>query len=109
DDALSSGPLAFNDDGDAFYMLDSRGRDTAALVLIDAQTGDTREVIAGSDEADVANVLFHPTTNEPLAYAVERERVEWTALDADTGARLAALDAALTGDFAVVSQTRDNT
>lgn len=108
EDALSSTPLTFNDEGDAFYMLDSRGRDTAALVLIDAATGKTRQVIASSDEADVAGVLFHPLTNEALAYAVERARVEWTALDRETGERLEALDEALSGDFSIVSQTRDN-
>jgi dipeptidyl aminopeptidase/acylaminoacyl peptidase len=108
EDALSSGPLTFNDEGDAFYMLDSRGRDKAALVLIDAGTGETRDVVAGSDEADVADVLFHPLTHEPLAYAVERERFEWVALDRETGERLAALDEALSGDFEIASQTRDN-
>ncbi len=108
EDALSSAPIGFNDEGDAFYMLDSRGRDKAALVLVDAGTGETRDVIASSDAADVSDVVFHPTTNEPLAYAVERERVEWQALDDETAAQLAALDDALSGDFAVVSQTRDN-
>lgn len=108
EDALSSNPIAFNDKGDAFYMLDSRGRDKAALVLIDAETGETREVVASSDQADVSDVVFHPLTNEPLAYAVERERVEWIALDDDTREQLEALDDALSGDFAVVSQTKDN-
>jgi dipeptidyl aminopeptidase/acylaminoacyl peptidase len=108
DDALSSGPLAFTDAGDAFYMLDSRGRDTAALVLVDVETGETREVIASSDAADVSDVLFHPTTNEPLAYAIQRERVEWTALDNETAERLATTERSLSGDFAIVSQTRDN-
>ncbi len=108
EDALASSALQFNDAGDGFYMLDTRGRDKAALVLIDAETGETEEVIAQSDEADVSDVLFHPDTNEPLAYAVEKERVRWTALDDETEARLSALDAALEGDFQIVSQTRDN-
>jgi dipeptidyl aminopeptidase/acylaminoacyl peptidase len=89
-------------------MLDSRGRDKAALVLIDAETGETREVVAKSDAADVSDVVFHPLTKEPLAYAVERERVEWIALDDATRAQLEALEGALSGDFAVVSQTKDN-
>lgn len=108
EDALSSAPIAFNDKGDAFYMLDSRGRDKAALVLIDAETGETRKVIASSNEADVSDVVFHPLTNEPLAYAVERERVEWHALNDETREQLKALEEALTGDFGVVSQTKDN-
>ena len=108
EDALSSTPLGFNAEGDAFYMLDSRGRDTAALVLVDFASGETREVIASSEEADVAAVLFHPLTHEPLAYAVERERVVWTALDDSVARQLEALDDALSGDFDIVSQTRDN-
>lgn len=109
EDALASNGLGFNDAGDAFYMLDTRGRDKAALVLIDAATGETREVIAESEVADISNVLFHPTTSEPLAYAVEKERVEWTPLNAETAEDFAALDAALTGDFTVTSQNKDNT
>lgn len=109
EDALSSTPLQFNAEGDAFYMLDSRDRDKAALVLIDARTGETRKVIASSDVADVSDILFHPTTHEPLAYAVERERVEWIALDDTTRRQLRALDRVLTGDFEVVSRTKDNT
>lgn len=108
EDALSSGPIAFNDAGDAFYMLDSRGRDKAALVLIDVKTAETRAVVASSDEADVSDVVFHPTTDEPLAYAVERERVEWHALDDRTGEQLEALEEALSGDFSIASQTKDN-
>jgi hypothetical protein len=77
-------------------------------VLIDAGTGETRDVVASSDEADVSDVLFHPLTHEPLAYAVERERFEWVVLDRETGERLAALDEALSGDFEIASQTRDN-
>ena len=108
EDALSSAPLGFNAEGDAFYMLDSRGRDTAALVLVDVENGETRAVIASSNEADVARVLFHPQTHEPLAYAVERERVVWTALDDRVAGQLEALDDALSGDYDIVSQTRDN-
>jgi dipeptidyl aminopeptidase/acylaminoacyl peptidase len=108
EDALSSGPLQFNDTGDAFYALDSRGRDKGALVLIDTQTGATRGLIASSDDADIARVIFDPRTHEPLAYAVEHERVEWTALDSETARRLAAIDVQLTGDFGVASQSRDN-
>ncbi|MBB5518131.1 S9 family peptidase [Amphiplicatus metriothermophilus] len=108
EDALSSGALAFNDAGDAFYMLDSRGRDKAALTLVDAASGETRKVIAASDMADVSDVLIHPLTNEPLAYAVEKERVKWTALDRKTRRQLDALDKALEGDFQIVSQTKDN-
>ncbi|HEY8521606.1 MAG TPA: S9 family peptidase [Gammaproteobacteria bacterium] len=108
DDALSSSPLAFNDAGDAFYMLDSRGRDKAALVLVDAESGETLEVVASSERADISRVIFHPLTDEPLAYAIERERVEWTALDEETARRLRVLDDALEGDFTIASQTRDN-
>ncbi|MBB4660324.1 alpha/beta hydrolase family protein [Parvularcula dongshanensis] len=108
EDALASGPLQFNAAGDGFYMLDTRGRDKAALVLVDAASGETRDVIAESDEADVSKVIFHPTTHEPLAYAVEKERVKWEALDKRTRRQLAALDEALEGDFEVVSQTKDN-
>lgn len=107
-DALSVEFLRYNDAGDGFYMLDTRGRDKAALTLLDAATGEVREVIAESDAADVTAVLFHPTSDEPLAYGVNKERMVWTALNEETGADLAAIDERLTGDFSIQSMTNDN-
>ena len=42
DDALTTSPLAFDKSGNTLYLLDSRGRNTAALAALDLATGQKR-------------------------------------------------------------------
>lgn len=109
DDAMSSQPLQFNAEGDGLYMLDSRGRNFAALVLIDADTGEVRQTLVEPEDADISDVIFHPETNAPLAYRTERLRGTWFALDEALSKDLQTIGATVKGDWSVTSQTRDNT
>ncbi len=108
EDAMSSQPLSFNAAGDGFYMLDSRGRNFAALVVIDAQSGEVRETLVEPESADISDVIFDPETYEPIAYQVDRLRGQWSGLNAEGSAAIAGLNEALTGDWTVTSQTRDD-
>ncbi len=89
------------------YFYDSRGRDTAALVAWDFETGEL-EVIAEDPRVDIGGVLFHPTEHRPQAYATEWTKREWHALDPAIAADLEHLSAATPGDFEVVSRSADD-
>ncbi|RYD60873.1 MAG: S9 family peptidase, partial [Sphingomonadales bacterium] len=52
EDFFTTAPIGFNKDGTTLYWVDSRGRDKAALVKMDAASLKT-DVIAGSDKADI--------------------------------------------------------
>ncbi|MEL7481459.1 MAG: S9 family peptidase [Pseudomonadota bacterium] len=106
EDFLTTNAFGFNADNSAMYGVDSRGRDKAAMVEISTETGDAT-VIAQSDKADINNAILHPTTYEPLAYASEYQRSEWTALNDETAADLAFLDGKLDGDFQILAVTDD--
>lgn len=108
EDTQTARPIAFAADGASFLMLDSTGRDRAALVRVDAATG-VKTVLGESARADVDDVWLDPATNTPHAYAAEYLRPEWRALDNDGQADLDFLDRQLTGDFSVVSRSADNT
>lgn len=56
----------FTPDGRALLMLDSRGRDTAALAELDLKTGEA-SLIAVEDRADIAGLLIDNATKRPLA------------------------------------------
>ena len=43
DDMTTSIALYFEAEGRTLYMLDSRGRDTSALMAVDTETGETTE------------------------------------------------------------------
>ena len=107
EDAMSSAPLAFEAGGASFLMLDSTGRDRAALVRVDLATG-VKTVLGESARADVADVWLDPVTQAPEAFASEYLRREWRAIDAEAQADLEFLDAQLTGDFRVASRSADD-
>jgi dipeptidyl aminopeptidase/acylaminoacyl peptidase len=106
DDVFNTAPIGFNRANDAIYMLDSRGRDTAALVKMDAATGKTT-VLATDDRADVAGLVVDPVTFEPLGYSSNYLKNEWTALDPSFKADLAFLEGKLPGELAFASATDD--
>ncbi|MEM9208965.1 MAG: prolyl oligopeptidase family serine peptidase, partial [Pseudomonadota bacterium] len=107
DDALTSAPLGFNEMGTGFYMLDSSGRDTTALLLIDYET-DERTIIAESPLGDISEIIADPATNEPLAYAVNHTRKAWFGLTPAATDILAHLEQDLSGEISVLAQTEDN-
>ena len=106
EDFLTTNAFGFDRSNEYIYAADSRGRDKAAFVKIDAQSGKS-ELIASSDNADIGNVLLHPTTHEPLAYAVDYLRKDWFALDESLGEDLAFFKKQLNGDLSIVSTTSD--
>jgi dipeptidyl aminopeptidase/acylaminoacyl peptidase len=106
EDFFTTSPIGFNRDGTTLYWVDSRGRDTAALVKMDAASLKT-EVIAESDRADIQAVRIDPETFEPIAYSVNYLRSEWTPLTAGAKADLDFLTSKLPGEVSVISTTDD--
>ncbi|WP_447727236.1 S9 family peptidase [Sphingomonas koreensis] len=106
EDFFTTNPIGFNKDGTTLYWVDSRGRDKAALVKMDAASLKT-EVIAASDKADIAGLLTDPETYEPIAYSVNYLKNEWTPLNAAAKADLAFLKANLPGEVTITSATDD--
>ncbi|MEO7634119.1 MAG: S9 family peptidase [Sphingomicrobium sp.] len=87
EDSLTTSPAGFTADGKTLYWIDSRGRNTAALIAQDVASGAT-EVIGESAKADVGTVLQNPTTLRAEAYRADYLRPEWSPLDKDIGATL---------------------
>ena len=107
DDSLSTAPLGYTADGKTLYWLDSRDRETAALIAQDVATG-KRTVIGSDPRADIGGAIADPKSGKVLAYGVEYLRNEWKPLDKSVGADVAFLEGKLKGDIAVTSQTLDN-
>jgi dipeptidyl aminopeptidase/acylaminoacyl peptidase len=88
--------LDFSDDGNTLYMLDTRGRDKAALVTIDMTTRQEK-VLAEDPEADINHVVF--CDRVPLAARATKARARWYPLDPGTAKDLALLAAYGPGDI----------
>ncbi len=108
DDYLTSDFVGFDASGNYLYALDSRNKDTAALIRIDTRDGSV-EPLGVNARADVAKVLFHPTTNRPLAFAAEYLTQEWDVLDPAFADDFDFLRQQLDGNIGIVSMTDDLT
>jgi dipeptidyl aminopeptidase/acylaminoacyl peptidase len=106
EDVLTTNMIGFDADGSHIYVVDSRDRDTAALVRVALADGAV-ELLAEDARADISAVLVDPQTYEVEAYSVEYTRTEWHALSARAKTDLAVLRKTLTGDLGFLSTTDD--
>ncbi|MFC5742194.1 S9 family peptidase [Dyella tabacisoli] len=104
DDSQTTTPAGFTYDGKTLYWLDSRGRDTAALVAQDVASG-TTAVLAENPRADVGEVLLDPKTGKAQAYSVDYLKTEWSAIDPAIAGDLSFLKSQLKGNIWITSRT----
>lgn len=104
EDDLTTHLRGLNRAGDTLYMVDSRGRDTAALVAVDEPAGETR-VLAEDARADAGEVLIHPGTGEAQAVSFNYTRSEWIVIDDAIADDLSRLRTVADGDISVVDRT----
>ncbi|MBK8915298.1 MAG: S9 family peptidase [Phycisphaerales bacterium] len=106
-DSLTTAPLGFDKSGGTLYMLDSRERNTGALVAVNLTDG-AKRLIAEHAHADAAGVLSHPTEKTIHAVSFNYLRNEWKILDKAVAADFDYLRTLGHGDIEVVSQTLDD-
>ncbi len=107
EDALTTQLIGFDVAGTTLYALDSRGRDKAALVTLDVESG-APKVLAQSEKADVNDTLVHPATGKVQAAQVEYLREEWQPIDPAVKGDIEFLNANARGEWKVTSRSRDD-
>ncbi len=107
EDALNTGLRGFNKAGDAVYLSDSRGRDTAALLEMDLATQETR-LIAEDPRVDAGALMRHPTEKYPQAASFTYQRRRWEVLDEGVREEFGYLRELQDGDFWVGSRTLED-
>ncbi len=97
-------------DGKSALAIDSRGRDTAAVVRITLGRGmPTAKILAEDPKADASSVLLHPKTSAPQAVRFMYERTTWKVIDKSLAPDLAALAKIDAGaDVAIHTRTLDD-
>lgn len=107
EDSQTTSPSGFSDDGKTLYWVDSRGRDTAALIAQDWASG--AQTVLGQDaRADLGNVLIDPRTGRVDAYSVNYLTESWKGLAPATQADLDWLTSKLKSAPLVTSRTDDD-
>lgn len=107
EDSQTTSPAGFTTDGKTLYWIDSRGRNTAALLAQDVATGKTN-VVAESARADIGDPMFNPQTGRAEAYVEDYLKSEYVAIDPALKEDLAYLKAANKGQFTITSRTESD-
>lgn len=116
EDVLATAFLGFAANAREFYTLDSRGRDTAALFVVDAATkarrllhADPHVDLGGWHQAWIGpSTLVHPTEANVQAILVDDGRPRWVAIDPRVAKDLDALAELDPGMPRVTSRTLDD-
>jgi len=107
EDALTTDPVAFDKSGNFLYMLDSRGRNTAALTACNLVSGETT-VMAQDALADISGVIMHPSQRYLQAASSTYERKHWQIFDPALEPDLTVLRAVEPGEVEITSRTLDD-
>ena len=108
EDSLTTYPIGFDKTGQHLYLMDSRGRDTAAVFSQDL-AGGAKTLLAEDARADAQGVITHPREKTIQAVAFNYDRVRWHTLNDDTAADLKYLQSVTDGELSVLSRTTDDT
>ncbi len=80
EDALTTGFAGFNKSNELIYLIDSRGRNTAALYALDLHTKES-SFLAEDPKSDLTGMMIHPTEKNVQAVAFYYDRIAWKILD----------------------------
>ncbi len=109
DDVFTTGVIGFDKTGDAVYMIDSRGGDTAVLKRVDLDTG-TGQTLAKNRDADISGgVLIHPTERTVQAASATYKRRKWHIVDKSVKGDLKYLEGVADGELSILSRSLDDT
>ncbi len=107
EDMMTTSPITFDKTGKILYMIDSRGRNTAALVSKNLETGEEK-IIYENPKADLSSIMIHPVKKVIEAAACDYEKTEWTVLDESVKADLDYLKTLENGEINVTDRTLDD-
>jgi len=107
DDTMTTSPVGLDKSHKNLYMHDSRNRNTAALTIVNLESGEAR-VLAEDARADVSGAVVHPTGKHVQAVYATFDRRKWKILDPALEPHIAVLKGVADGEFDIVSRTLDD-
>lgn len=108
EDDLTTSVNGFTRDGKTLYVISSVGRDKAALLAMDWETG-TEKVLAAHPKADISRILSNPETDVVEAAGAEHLKVDWIPLNERVADDLKRLHGLLPGNVDIADRTQDDT
>ena len=106
-DMLTTQPIGMDKSHTHLYMIDSRGRNTAALTTVHLGTMESN-VLSEDPKADVSDIVVHPTERYPQAVQSTYERRKWKILDKSIEADWKYLEGVADGEMNITNRTMDD-
>ena len=107
EDVQTTNILGFDEDNQGIYLLDSRNRNTAALMHM-SLADQKLTTIAESDRMDISSVLIDPRSHKPFAYALDLIKPEYHAIGLEYKDVIARFNSQLSGGSQVLAQSLSN-
>ena len=107
EDMMTTAPVTFDETGKILYMIDSRGRNTAALISNNLETGE-KKIIYENSRADISRIMMHSVKKVIEAAASNYEKTEWTILDESIKADLDYLKTLENAEVNITGRTLDD-
>jgi dipeptidyl aminopeptidase/acylaminoacyl peptidase len=107
EDDMTTRFRGFTRDAKTLYLLTSVGRDRAALVARNWQTG-SEQVLAEHSRADISGIITNPRTGVAEAAAAEHLKQDWIPLNEAMAGDLKLLHGLLPGDVDIADRTLDD-
>jgi dipeptidyl aminopeptidase/acylaminoacyl peptidase len=107
EDHVTTDLVDFDKAGTTLYMLDSRGRNTAALVTLDLKTKKSKLVMEDA-AADIEFLLIHPTKKTVQAAEAEYDRTRWHVIDSAIQPDFDYLRTVSDGEIGIASRSLDD-
>ncbi|MBR0754535.1 S9 family peptidase [Bradyrhizobium jicamae] len=104
-DSSTTELLDFSADGKTLFLIDSRGRDKAALFALEMATGQST-LLAEDKDADIVRVYFDDD-RRPLAAQANTDRTRWHAIDPNLTRDLVDIKRHGPGDISFVNANAD--
>lgn len=105
EDVMTTFPFGFDKTNENVYLVDSSGRDTAALVQTNLETGETT-VLAADPRADVSSVWIDPVSRDVVGWASNYLKVEWRGMG-EHAQEVRRIAEAIPGSLTFLSATGD--
>ncbi len=99
--------IGFTPDGRGFYLIDSRGRDTSALLRLDVSSGRT-ELVAHDETHDLTGAVVHPRTHEVQVVTWDKDRRHHRPIDPGIDRAWRAAEGLDDGDMQLASRDLDD-
>ena len=107
EDISTTNIIGFDQNGNKLYWIDSRNRNTAALIIEDLLTK-RKDIIASDEISDVNLVMIHPKTKKIEGWSLEYDKEKWFFLSPEIKKSFEYLSQIKSGNVRIASRTSND-